>query len=46
MVQYCIKYNKAVLLGWRVLRFTGEMLEDDPVWAIKQVLAAVREVRL
>jgi very-short-patch-repair endonuclease len=24
----CEKYNKAVLLGWRVLRFTSAMVED------------------
>lgn len=24
----CIKYNEAALLGWRVLRFTGAMVED------------------
>ena len=24
----CRKYNEAQILGWRVLRFTGEMLND------------------
>ena len=24
----CIKYNKATLLGWRVLRFTRGMIDD------------------
>ncbi len=25
----CEKYNTAVLLGWRILRFTTEMVEDN-----------------
>ena len=24
----CEKYNEAVIMGWRVLRFTSEMIED------------------
>ena len=24
----CIKYNEAVLLGWKVYRFTGDMVES------------------
>ena len=24
----CIKYNEAVLLGWKVYRFTGDMVTD------------------
>lgn len=24
----CIKYNEAALLGWRVLRVTGDMIQD------------------
>lgn len=30
----CQKYNTATLLGWRILRFTGPMLQDDPEQAI------------
>lgn len=35
----CIKYNAAAALGWRVFRFTGDML-DDPrnLDALKEVL--------
>ena len=29
----CEKYNTAVSLGWRVLRFTPTMLENDPIAA-------------
>ncbi len=24
----CVKYNEAALLGWRVLRVTGDMIQD------------------
>ncbi len=33
------KLNVAVLLGWRVLRFSDEMLHADPVSCIAQVVA-------
>ena len=33
----CIKYNAAVLLGWRVLRFTRGMLDVDPAGCMAQV---------
>lgn len=33
----CEKYNRAVELGWRVLRFTPTMLENDPVSIIRQI---------
>ncbi len=36
----CEKLNTAVLLGWRVLRFTGDMLHDDPHTVIAQVRTA------
>lgn len=26
--QDCMKYNRAVVLGWRVLRFTGEQIKS------------------
>ena len=36
----CHKYNAAVLLGWRVLRYTTAMVMDGT--AINQVLEALR----
>jgi very-short-patch-repair endonuclease len=38
----CHKYNAAVLLGWRVLRYTTEMVESGQ--AINEVLEVLREV--
>jgi very-short-patch-repair endonuclease len=35
----CIKYNAAALLGWRVFRYTPEMLGD----AVAQVEEALKE---
>lgn len=35
----CAKYNAAVLNGWRVLRFTGDMLHGDLGACIAQVVA-------
>ncbi len=32
------KYNCAVLSGWRVLRFTGDMLREDPRGCVETVL--------
>ena len=32
-----LKLNQAALLGWRVLRFTSKMLDDDPAACIEQV---------
>jgi len=34
----CEKYNRAVLLGWKLLRFTPQMLEADPQACIEQVI--------
>lgn len=39
--QDCSKYNLAVLEGWRVLRYTGDMLKRDPVGVIEQVKQAL-----
>lgn len=33
----CIKYNLATLCGWRVLRFSGEMIRVDPLNCARQV---------
>jgi len=35
----CEKYNEAVLLGWRVLRITADMLNDDT--ALDQISRAL-----
>lgn len=35
------KYNRAAMLGWRVLRFTTQMVESGQ--AINEVLEALRE---
>lgn len=35
------KLNRAAAMGWRVLRFSQEMLERDPVGAVAQVLQAL-----
>ena len=38
----CEKYNLASLLGWRVLRFTGDMIEDGRALAtIEGVFAQI-----
>ncbi len=34
----CEKYNAAALYGWRLLRFTPQMLEADPQTCIEQVI--------
>lgn len=33
----CYKLNRAVELGWRVLRFTPQMLKNDPISVIQQI---------
>lgn len=37
----CLKYNTALMLGWRVLRFTGQMLEHDPFTCFEQLCELV-----
>jgi very-short-patch-repair endonuclease len=37
------KLNEALLLGWRVLRFTGEMLRKDPIGCIDNVRKALAQ---
>lgn len=36
------KYNQAVILGWKLLRFTPQQLEADPATCIGQVLQLLR----
>lgn len=33
----CVKLNKATTLGWRYLRFTTQMLHNDPHTCINQI---------
>lgn len=33
----CEKYLEAAILGWTVLRFTSDMLRDNPLWPIESV---------
>lgn len=40
----CEKYNAAVVNGWRVLRFTGDMLNNDPFTCIAQIKALLQPV--
>lgn len=35
----CEKYNQALCEGWKVLRYTGKMLTDNPQMCIDQVRA-------
>ena len=35
------KHNEAARLGWRVLRFSGQMLSDDPDTCMRQVRGMV-----
>jgi hypothetical protein len=37
----CEKYNAATAAGWHVLRFTTEMLRDDPDGAVELVIAVM-----
>jgi hypothetical protein len=39
----CEKYNAATLHGWRLLRFTPQMLEADPETCIEQVLQLLEQ---
>lgn len=35
--QDCWKYNRAAELGWRVLRYTTDMINNDPEQVIMQI---------
>lgn len=39
----CEKGNAAIILGWRVLRYTPTMLDVDPQLCITQILEAIGE---
>jgi very-short-patch-repair endonuclease len=39
----CEKYNEAAILGWRVLRFTPQMMRREPKRWIEQVLRALED---
>ncbi len=42
----CEKYNFAQSLGWKVFRFTGDMIDDDPAGCIEMVLEAILKINL
>lgn len=37
----CNKYNRAVELGWKVFRYTSDMLDADPQGVVDQVAGAI-----
>lgn len=37
----CEKYNSAACLGWRVLRYTSDMLRDNPGHVIDDVMMII-----
>lgn len=37
----CEKYNNAACLGWRVLRYTSDMLRDNPGHVIDDVMMII-----
>lgn len=39
----CVKYNEAARLGWRIFRFTTDMLREDPVSHLVPVRDFIRE---
>lgn len=39
----CEKYNAALVLGWRVLRFTGQMIDADPIKCMGQLVILIAE---
>lgn len=38
----CQKYNAAAILGWRVLRYTGDDLKKRPVQIVEEITGLVR----
>jgi len=41
----CVKYNVAVELGWRVLRYTRDQIEDQPWHMLAQIRRVVEQER-
>lgn len=41
----CHKYNQAQILGWRVFRFTTDMLKNDPVGHLAPVIELMSKER-
>lgn len=39
----CYKLNRAVELGWRVLRYTPQMLKNDPITVIQQIEKVIKK---
>lgn len=39
----CKKYNKAIELGWHVLRYTPQMMDADPMGMIEQIEKVLRK---
>lgn len=42
----CEKYNAAIALGWRVLRFTPDMVNRDPAGCVDMILRAADQCDL
>lgn len=38
----CYKYNRALELGWKVLRYTPKMLMNDPITVVKQIEKVIK----
>jgi len=38
----CEKYNAAAVAGWRVIRFTPQMVKRDPVGCVEIILKAAK----
>lgn len=41
----CEKYNAAVILGWRVLRYTTRDMDKRPIQVIEEVAAYIRSLQ-
>jgi len=40
----CEKYNSACCLGWRVLRYTTDMLQENPGQVLSDVLCIIKSI--
>lgn len=38
----CQKYNRVILLGWKLFRFTSDMLTNDPAGHLEPVIELIR----